>query len=53
VWQIPVVAAAVAGAAVLVLTMRSPPLREMLLHAAYSIVPARLRWADPAVDMKA
>jgi hypothetical protein len=40
VWQIPLVAAVCGGLALLVLTLRSAPLRQMLLEVAHAVLPA-------------
>jgi O-antigen/teichoic acid export membrane protein len=47
VWQIPLVAAACGGVALLLLTLRSAPLRQMLLEVAHAVLPARVRRVLP------
>ena len=48
VWQIPLVAAVCGGVTLLVLTLRSAPLRQMLLEVAHAVLPAGVRWVLPA-----
>jgi len=48
VWQIPLVAAACGGLAMLVLTLRSAPLRQMLLKVAHAVLPAGVRRVLPS-----
>ena len=48
VWQIPLVAAVCGGAALLVLTLRSAPLRQMLLEVAHAVLPAGVRRVLPS-----
>jgi O-antigen/teichoic acid export membrane protein len=48
VWQIPLVAAVCGGLALLVLTMRSAPLRQMLLEVAHAVLPAGIRRVLPS-----
>ena len=43
VWQIPVVAAAFGGAALVMLTLRSSPLRQLLLEVAHAVLPTGIR----------
>jgi O-antigen/teichoic acid export membrane protein len=47
VWQIPLVAASCGGIAILVLTLRSAPLRQMLLEVAHAVLPAGMRQVLP------
>jgi O-antigen/teichoic acid export membrane protein len=47
VWMIPVVAALCGGVALLALTLRSAPLRQMLLEVAHAVLPSRLRQVLP------
>ena len=47
VWQIPLVAAVCGGVALLVLTLRSAPLRQMLLEVAHAVLPAVVRQVLP------
>ncbi len=47
VWQIPLVAAVCGGVTLLVLTLRSPPLRQMLLEVAHAVLPAAVRQVLP------
>jgi hypothetical protein len=47
VWQIPLVAASCGGIAILVLTLRSAPLRQMLLEVAHAVLPAGVRQVLP------
>jgi O-antigen/teichoic acid export membrane protein len=49
VWQIPLVAAACGGVALLVLTLRSAPLRQLLLEVAHAVLPAAVRQVLPPV----
>jgi hypothetical protein len=46
-WQIPFVAAFSGGIAVLLLTLRSAPLRRMLLEVAHAVLPSGLSRALP------
>jgi len=48
VWQIPLVAAVGGGVALSVLTLRSTPLRQMLLEVAHAVLPAGVRWVLPS-----
>ena len=48
VWQIPLVAAVCGGVTLLVLTLRSAPLRQMLLEVAHAVLPAGVRRVLPA-----
>ena len=48
VWQIPLVAAVCGGVTLLVLTLRSAPLRQMLLTVAHAVLPAGVRRVLPA-----
>jgi len=48
VWQIPLVAAGYGGLALLVLTLRSAPLRQMLREAAHAVLPAGVRRVLPS-----
>jgi O-antigen/teichoic acid export membrane protein len=48
VWQIPFVAAVCGGLALLVLTLRSAPLRQMLLEVAHAVLPAGVRRVLPS-----
>ena len=47
VWMIPVVAALCGGVALLALTLRSAPLRQMLLEVAHAVLPSRVRQVLP------
>jgi O-antigen/teichoic acid export membrane protein len=47
-WQIPFVAATCGGIALLVLTLRSAPLRRLLLEVAHAVLPSGLRRALPS-----
>jgi hypothetical protein len=47
IWMIPVVAALCGGVALLALTLRSAPLRQMLLEVAHAVLPSRLRQVLP------
>ena len=47
VWQIPLVAAVCGGVSLLVLTLRSAPLRQMLLEVAHAVLPAVVRQVLP------
>jgi len=47
VWQIPLVAASCGGVVVFVLTLRSAPLRQMLLEVAHAVLPAGVRRVLP------
>jgi len=47
-WQIPLFAAVCGGVTLLVLTLRSAPLRQMLLEVAHAVLPAGVRWVLPA-----
>ena len=46
-WQIPLVAAVCGGVSLLVLTLRSAPLRQMLLEVAHAVLPAAVRRVLP------
>jgi O-antigen/teichoic acid export membrane protein len=48
VWQIPLVAAVCGGVALSVLTLRSAPLRLMLLEVAHAVLPAGVRRVLPS-----
>ena len=48
VWQIPLVAASCGGVVLLVLTLRSAPLRQMLLEVAHAVLPTGVRWVLPS-----
>ena len=48
VWQIPLVAAVFGGVTLLLLTLRSAPLRQMLLEVAHAVLPAGVRRVLPA-----
>ena len=48
VWQIPLVAAVCGGVALLVLTLRSAPLRQLLLEVAHAVLPAGVRRVLPS-----
>jgi O-antigen/teichoic acid export membrane protein len=48
VWQIPFVAAFCGGVALLVLTLRSAPLRQMLLEVAHAVLPPGIRRVLPS-----
>ena len=47
VWQIPLVAAFCGGAALLAITLRSSPLRQLLLEVAHAVLPVGLRRLVP------
>lgn len=48
VWQIPLVAAFCGGVVLLVLTLRSASLRQMLLEVAHAVLPTGVRWVLPS-----
>jgi O-antigen/teichoic acid export membrane protein len=48
VWQIPLVAAVCGAVALLVLTLRSAPLRQLLLEVAHAVLPAGMRQVLPS-----
>ena len=47
VWQIPLVAAICGGVAIVVMTLRSAPLRQLLLEVAHGVLPAGVRQMLP------